>query len=316
MGQLFERRKDCGFVISTHDVNLALESRESRTLLLRSCKFSGKNAAAWVADELAASDPVDDWLKRDLLGSRRRILFVEGTEQSIDKPLYSVIFPVVSVVPKGNCTEVEQAVAGSRAAETLHWLKAYGIVDGDGFDAEQIAAKRQRGVYALPYYSVEAVYFHPLVIAKIAARQASVLGKDRKQLVSSAIKKGVEAIRGHTGRLSEKAAKKAIRKAIVEQIPNDDDLLSGDDIRIENHAKTILTARKQQLDAAVGENDWKEILKLCSVRESNALEQISAALRFAKREDYFAAVRHLLAEDADTLGRVRELFGDLAAEIL
>ena len=296
-------------------MNLALERRESRTLLLRSCEFSGKNATAWVADELAASDPVDDWLKRDLLGSRRRILFVEGTEQSIDKPLYSIIFPMVSVVPKGNCTEVEQAVAGSRAAETLHWLKAYGIVDGDGFDAEQITAKRQRGVFPLPFYSAEAVYFHPLVIAKIAARQASVLGKSRSKLDSSAIEKGVEATREHTGRLSEKAAKKAIRKAIVEQIPNDDDLLSGDDIRIKNHAKTILTARKQQLDAAVNEFDWEKILKLCAVRESNALDQISAALRFPTRKDYLAAVRHLLAEDSDTLSRVRALFGDLAAEI-
>ena len=45
LGALFARRKDCGFVISTHDAELALESRESRTLLLRSCVFGGSGPA-------------------------------------------------------------------------------------------------------------------------------------------------------------------------------------------------------------------------------------------------------------------------------
>ena len=316
LGALFERRKDCGFVISTHDVDLALERGGSRSLLLRSCKFSGQNAIAWVADELAAGVPADDQLKRDLLGSRRRVLFVEGTEQSIDKPLYSVIFPTVSIVPKGSCTEVEQAVAGSRAAESVHWLRAYGVVDGDGFDADQVEAKRKRGVYGLPFYSAEALYFHPLVIERVAARQAAVLGiAAEDHLVSSAIESGVSAIGNHTERLSEKAAKKAIRKAIFEQMPNDDELLLGDDLCIENHAKDILAKRKYALDAAVENRDWEKVLRLCSVRESNALDQISSTLRFANRADYLAAVRHLLAEDSEALDAVRALFEDLAHEI-
>ena len=176
--------------------------------------------------------PSDDGLKRDLLGSRRRILFVEGTERSIDKPLYSLVFPMVSVVPKGSCAEVEQAVAGSRAAETLHWLMAYGIVDGDGLDADQIAARRERGVYALPFYSAEAVYFHPTVIARVASRQSSVLGTDEDTLVSAATEAAVTAVRDHTERLSDKAAKKAVRRAVLERIPNDDELLAGNDLRI------------------------------------------------------------------------------------
>lgn len=316
LGALFTRRKDCGFVISTHDAELALESRESRALLLRSCVFDGQAPRAWEADELAAGAPLDDGLKRDLLGSRRRILFVEGTDSSIDKPLYSLVFPMVSVVPKGSCAEVEQAVAGSRAAEALHWLRAYGVVDGDGLDADQIADRRERGVYALPFYSAEAIYFHPTVIARVASRQSLVHGADEDALVSAATVAGVAAIRDHTGRLSDKAAKKAVRRAVLERIPNDNELLAGDDLHIENHARTIRAARKRELDAAVGRNDWEEILKLCPVRESNALDGISTALRFAKRAHYLAAVRHLLGEDADALSDVRALFGDLPAEIL
>ena len=57
LGALFRRRKDCGFVISTHDAELALESSESRALLLRSCVFDGQAPSAWEADELAAGAP-------------------------------------------------------------------------------------------------------------------------------------------------------------------------------------------------------------------------------------------------------------------
>ena len=78
LSNLFEKRTDCGFVISTHDHALPLEVRGARTLLLRSCSFSGQDVETWDADELPADAQIDDVLKRDLLGGRRKILFVEG----------------------------------------------------------------------------------------------------------------------------------------------------------------------------------------------------------------------------------------------
>ena len=195
LGHLFERRSDCGFVISTHDHELPFGDPKARSLLLRSCSFSGQKVRSWEADELPAGAAIDDVLKRDLLGSRQNIVFVEGTENSLDKSLYSLIFPEVSVIPKGSCYDVEHAVLGARSAEGLHWLQAFGIVDCDGFDADQIAAKRERGVYPLPYYSVEAIYFHPKIIEKIAARQAFVSGDSGSQLAKSALASGVAAMR-------------------------------------------------------------------------------------------------------------------------
>lgn len=76
LSQLFERRSDCGFVISTHDHELPLGVTGARTLLLRSCSFNGQNVQGWVADEIPAESQIDDILKKDLLGARRKILFV------------------------------------------------------------------------------------------------------------------------------------------------------------------------------------------------------------------------------------------------
>ena len=315
LSHLFELRQDCGFVASTHDNNLPLETPGARTLLLRSCNFNGPNVQSWDADELPTDTPIDDLLKRDLLGARRRILFVEGVQSSLDKPLYSLLFPMVSVIPKGSCREVEHAVFGVRAGEGFHWLRAFGIADGDGYAADQIQAKRVKGVYALPFYSVEAIYFHPGVLERIATRQAGVTGEDSSALVQKALTAGVDAIADHTERLSRKVAKKTVRKLVADQIPNDDELLLGQPVSLQNNATTILEMRKRELDAAVENGDWETILTKSPVRESNALGDISSALGFRKRQDYEKAVRHLLSEDCNALTFVRGLFDDLYDQI-
>lgn len=312
---LFERRSDCGFAVSTHDHDLPLEVPGARTLLIRACNFQGQNAQSWEADELPADAPIDDILKRDLLGSRRKVLFVEGTESSLDKPLYSLIFPLVSVIPKGSCREVENAVAGSRAGEDFHWLRAFGIADGDGYDQEQIEAKRQRGVYALPFYSVEAVYFHPEIIRRVAARKAEVVGGDADEVAEKAILRGVEGIAAHTERLSKNVAKKAARKLIMDQIPNDEDLINGQELTVTNSGPHIHATRKTELDAAVVAKDWITILIHCSVRECEARENIIVALGFRTIADYEKAVRHLLMVDDDALEFVRGLFGRLPIDL-
>jgi hypothetical protein len=293
-----------------------MEANGTRILLVRSCEFSGPNVVGWEIDELGSNAQIDETLKRDLLGARRKILFVEGTDSSLDKPLYSLIFPMVSVISKGSCRDVENAVTGLSMGEGMHWLQAFGIADGDGYNADQIREKKEKGVYTLPYYSVEAIYFHSEIIRRIALRQAAVSGFDGNNLAGMAIQAGIDSLALDTERLCIKVAKKAVRKAIWDQIPNDDILLSGNPIFIQNDGMAIRAARKTALDTAVEQRDWNAILAGCSVRESRAVSAIVTALGFQKTEHYYAAVRHLLASDADTLHFVRTLFDDLPVRML
>lgn len=211
--------------------------------------------------------------------------------------------------------EVESAVAGSRAGEDFHWLRAFGIADGDGYDSDQIEAKRRQGVYALPFYSVEAIYFHPEIIRKVAARQANVDGGDAAAVAEKAIAEGVKGVAAHTERLSKSVSKKAARKLVLEQIPNDNDLLEGKEVIVTNSGPIIHAARKAELDAAVAANDLVTILTRCSVRECAARENIIVALGFRDIAKYEKAVRHLLTVDDDALAFVRGLFGQLATEL-
>ena len=196
LSQLFARRPDCAFVISTHDQDLPLAAPGARILLLRTCKLSGSAVQGWEADELQSDMSIDDQLKRDLLGARRNVLFVEGTESSLDKPLYNLVFPMATVIPKGGSRDVQRAVKGVRAGDSMHWLRAFGVIDGDGSDSLNDQANRGSRVYVLPVYAVEAIYYHPRIVEWIAQRQANVTGDAPAALISTALSDGVKAIRG------------------------------------------------------------------------------------------------------------------------
>ena len=108
---------------------------------------------------------------------------------------------------------------------------------------------------------------------------------------------------------------KSVRKMITEQIPSEEDLLTGHTLTIRNDAKVILATRKQELDTAIENGDWETILTKSPVRESKALADISRTLGFPKKRDYEKAVRHLLAEDDDALSFVRGLFDNLFEQL-
>jgi len=214
---------------------------------------------------------------------------------------------------KGNRHKVERAVIGAQTVQNLHWLKIWGIVDNDG---DHTTNKQKEGIYVTPYYSVEAIYYHPWFIKKIASRQASTLGGDSEQLEKSTIEKGVSAIKKQSQHLSKKSAKKICRNSINKQISNDEELCSGNNIQIENPWSSVYKEHSDNLNIAIKENDWEKILKLCPIRESEALDIISKTLKFRGRLDYEKAVKQLLKEDTEALKFVRDLFKDLSIQIL
>ncbi len=208
LAELFVRRPDCPFVVSTHDLMLPLDNPTARTLLIRGCTYNGLAVIAWDADIVSTASGIDDDVKRDILGARRNILFVEGMGRSLDKTLYSLVFPDVSVVAKGSCRDVERAVFSIRDAGELHWLHAFGLVDNDCRPQSEVDRLREGGVYATAVYSVEGVYYHPEVQRRVAERHASSTGDDFNKRIADANVAAIAAIALHVQRLSERVAEK------------------------------------------------------------------------------------------------------------
>ena len=94
LSALFDLRKDCAFIISTHDIALPMANPKASVLMIRSCKWSGSQCVSWDVEILKPNSQLPEELKRAILGSRKRILFVEGRSNSLDIHFTLLSFPV------------------------------------------------------------------------------------------------------------------------------------------------------------------------------------------------------------------------------
>ena len=311
---LFEKRKDCAFIISTHEVMLPVDNPSASTLLLRSCKYVNSQAESWNADIVAPNTTIDDKLKRDILGSRKKIIFVEGTASSLDAPLYSLLFPEISIIPKETCRDVEHAVKSLRNLEGVHWVKVWGIVDNDGRSADDVKCLKMHNIYAISLYSVEALYYHPEIIKKVASRQAEVTGDNPEELYKCAIEDAVGAIKANKDHLLNKSIERLVRGKVFESFPSKDDIRHKPKIEIEVDVDSIRTTEEKKLLNFISENNLEMLLQRYPIRESGALNKIAKAIGL-NTPKYQEAVRKLLQEDESAINFLQELFKELLAEI-
>lgn len=312
LSQLFSRRPDCAFVVSTHEVMLPLDTPSAKTLLVRACSQTD-STVRWDADLLDAPPQLDEKLVADILGARRVILFVEGTKASLDLPLYSLIFPSASVVAKATCRDVEQSVVGIRDAESLVWVRAFGIVDGGARPVAEFDRLKARGIYPVNGYSVESVYYHPVLQKRVAGRHATTLGTDPEVAFADATNAALNALEAHKTRLCERVAEKAIRESFMANMPGRKEVATRAPIAVTIDVDGAVSTELLHFERALAAADISALIKRYPVRDTPALHEIALRLGFQNRNQYEAAVRKLLLDDDATLRFVQSLFSELVA---
>ncbi|MDE0580618.1 MAG: AAA family ATPase [bacterium] len=315
LASLFSARNDCLFVISTHEVTLQGDFPKANTILLSGCQYSQSSTVQWDAELIPGSSPIDEQLKCDILGARRRVLFVEGEKSSLDIQLYSVVFPAVAVIPKGSCFEVERSVKGIRGIPELHWIEAFGIIDGDGRSESDSVSLIGNGIYPLEVHSVESIYYHPEILHRIAERCAGLMGYDPIEAVNHAVDAAFECVRRRIEHFGKKSSERIVRELIDAQIPPVGDLYGVEDIVLQVSIDAIRENIRRDIKAAVERKDLLYVVERHPIRESGALNAIAKALGFNHHRLYENAVLKLLEDDEETLQWVRSLFGDLPAAI-
>lgn len=313
---LLKERLDCAFIVSTHEPLLPVDNPAAKVLLTRSCVYEGDSVTAYDIDLLEKTSGIDDDLKITILGERRKIVFVEGVEHSLDKPLYSLLFPNASVVAKADCREVEYAVVGITSTAELHWVKPYGLVDNDSSEPQRIADLNTKGVIPINVYSVESIYYHPEVQRLAGEKLAAVVGGDLTAKLEKANSDAIAAIRDNAKHLSVRIAEKSARAQVFSLLPKKGEVAAGGKRTAEIDFAKCAQDEATCIDALINASDFIGILQRYPIRESSALDVIAKALNFANRAQYEAAVRNLLVCDSEAVERVRTLLGSFPAELI
>jgi ABC-type cobalamin/Fe3+-siderophores transport system ATPase subunit len=304
---LIKSRPDCEFVISTHELDLPTSIAKSRVCIVRSVSWkSSGEVEHWDFDIFDHTDDLPEGLITDVLGSRRRVLFTEGDASSLDVPMYSVLFPKVSIRPKGSCKDVQHAVAGIKSTAGLHRTEPFGLIDNDGMAEQSIIDFQAESIYPLPFFSVESLYYAEDVLEAVARRQATTYEADEEkradligEYLADILVAGIAAAakQGTAEHLAGRVAERQVRDALLAKMPKREELVAATSPIIQISGRSAYPAELARFHAMLAAKDLHGIIARYPVRHSGILGAVAKALKFQGRTDYETAAVARISSD-------------------
>lgn len=200
-------RQDCVYLYITHNLDFARSRNNAQIIWIKNMLDKQK----WDF-ELLNSDEFSDDLLLEILGNRQGVLFVEGTpDKSIDRKLYSRLFPEYSIMPLEGCASVIQATKSYNKLPMLHYKTIRGIVDRDRRTEAEINSLLQDKIYVPSVAEIENLFLIPQVI-EVVARKQSIENVDT--LLEQTKEKTIEFLKLHLEEQALLFTKKRCQNAI------------------------------------------------------------------------------------------------------
>ena len=312
------RSGDCAFIIATHEIALPVATPEARVLMLRSCQWSNDKTTAWDAKLLEPNSELPPELKLAILGSRKRILFVEGQPGSLDFSLYEALFPTLSVNPIGSCEEVQKAVLGLRGSQEIDDAEVFGLIDRDNRENKDIEKLAEKGIFALKVYSVEALYYCSDAIDAVARQQAASRGIDANGLVKSAKQQVIGELTDQelAERMAARRCERQIQKLALSNIPNWKSIKAtpAQPIFVPIDPQVYLE-ELNYFNELVKEAEIDQLIARYPLRDSRVFEIIATTLKCQNQEDYQHMVVVQIENDKELASKLKSRI-DAPPEIL
>ena len=275
--ELGAARPDCAFVFITHSLEFAA-ARPGNKYIVR--KY--QSGPAWIIDPVPHDTGFSEEFTTLILGSRRPVLFVEGTPSSLDRSIYDVCYPNHLVLSRESCDAVIHAVSSIRANPSLTRVTCHGIVDGDHRSAENIENLRERGVAVLPVAELENIFLLPEVSRAIAAHEGHE-GNGLDARLNALRKEVIDSIG------SDEQKRATVLRHVTRQI---DRLVKRIDLSAASNARDL----KRSFDDNIGSIDVEALACLVEheIESSIRADDLPALLAFYENKGLLAlAARHL-----------------------
>ena len=180
-------RQDCVYLYITHNLDFARSRNNAQIIWIKNMLDKQK----WDF-ELLNSDEFSDDLLLEILGNRQGVLFIEGTpDKSIDRKLYSRLFPKYSIMPLEGCASVIQATKSYNKLPMLHYKTIKGIVDRDRRTEGEINSLLQDKIYVPSVAEIENLFLIP-ANRNLAGAEIELVTRENMQHI---LKKQLEPIK-------------------------------------------------------------------------------------------------------------------------
>ena len=255
---MFAARRDCQFVVATHEISLPHDCQDAHVLLLRGWEPQENGPQTWDADLMAPDADIDDDIKLDIWGARRHLVYVEGKPHSLDKRVYEAIFPEATFVARDGWQQVVAAVTAAHESRDLHWLRVHGLIDRDRHEDDALDEGARQLVCTLGCYAIESIYY-----CTEAQRSA-----------------GAALARDEGARIEDRLA--AAREAVLAQA---------------HTLEEVEFVDRDRLRRDIECEDADAIIANYPIKKSDIPKRIASSLGFPTRKAYEQAVRIALRSD-------------------
>lgn len=263
---LISERPDCQFIFASHNMDF-VQSRTNATYI-----WCNKFEAPYNLDYQLLDDfqklPLN--LLTEISGTKKPILFCEGTKTSIDYQIYSKLFSEFCFVkPVQGHKQVIQHTKAYNNLQHLHGNTAYGIIDNDWMDESSIQVYEEQGIFVLPFNEVEMILVDDAVVKsclhfdddkekqqKIKNLQQSIIDsckENKDKIISIALKKRLDEFMEGNCIDNNKPTKEDVEEFLKNLVNKFDASSTVDNI-------TFI------VEESLNSSDFSRILKICNLK--------------------------------------------------
>ena len=297
-------RPDCTYVYLTHDIDLASSRKNSKRLWIRSFNADAK---IWDYELIESNDHFPEGLYMEILGSRKPILFIEGTDSnSIDSRLYPFIFPDYKVKPMGGCQKVIETTKAFSQLKDFHTLESKGIVDRDRRTEGEIAYLREQQIY-VPYVAeVENLLMLEPVIKTVASRLMKDPEEIFNQIKENVIKLFIKDMESQVLLHARHRVQKKLEKVLNLKLNSIEELTE----HVENiyetiHVESIYNELKKQFTHYADTGNYQEILRVYNQKGMLPQSQLCKICGINNKESYLNLILSILKENKEDAHIIR-----------
>lgn len=263
---LISERHDYQFIFASHNMDF-VQSRTNATYIW--CK---KFEAPYDFDYelLKDSQEMPLSLLTEVSGTRKPILFCEGTKTSIDYQIYSKLFSEFCFVkPVQGHKQVIQHTKAYNDLQHIHGNIAFGIIDNDWMDESGIQVYKEQNIFVLPFNEVEMMLVDEAVVKsclpfdddkekqrKFKNFQQSIIEscKEKKdKIISLALKKRLDEFLEGNCIQNNKPSKEDVEEFLKSLVDEFDASSTVDNIT-------------SIVEASLNLSDFSAILKICNLK--------------------------------------------------
>lgn len=297
-------RQDCTFLYITHSLEFASSRINTQILWVKGLRSNLK----WdyeLIEDIEASDN----LMLEILGNRQKVLLVEGTpDKSIDRKLYTKLFPEYNIIPVESCNSVISYTKAYQKLKDINYVDIKGIIDRDRRSNEDIASYSKSNIFVPDVAEIENLFLIPEVIQIVCTKQS----KDDESIIKSIENKTFEflekEIESQALLFSKQKCKNEIYKIVNLKVDSinkyKDNIFSiKDAVSIDE----IYNKCVQEIKSIIDNKDFLSALRV--INNKGLLPYTQLSNYFGWKKDYYIDyVLRLLSIDDETSADLKVIF--------